>query len=96
MSGGHFNYMQSNINLIADEIENMIENNKSDEMDEYGYYNFSDETINQFKKAVHILRLAHTYVNRIDWLVSGDDSEETFVKRLEKEISEIENTSKDQ
>lgn len=35
------------------------------------------------------MKLARTYINRIDWLVSGDDGEETFLERLEEDIKEL-------
>ncbi len=89
MSGGHFNYDQYKIQYIADEVEKLIEHNGSDEVDEYGFKkhgNFSPETIQQFKKGLEHLKLAFIYVNRIDWLVSNDDSENSFHRRLKAEL----------
>ena len=93
MSGGHFDYSQHFINDIADEIEEEIRNNKkkndwiSDERwEEKGKQQFSDETIKEFKKAVKVLRKAYVYAHRIDWLLSGDDGEETFHERLEEDL----------
>jgi len=54
--------------------------------------NYSDEIIEEFKKGLHYLKLAHIYTQRIDYLVSGDDSEENFFKRLKEEIDEIKRT----
>jgi hypothetical protein len=84
MSGGHFDYKQYDINYIYDEIEHIIRNNGDVSEDEYGCtgYLYSDETIEEFKKAVEYLKLASIYAQRIDWLVSGDDGEDTFHKRL--------------
>jgi hypothetical protein len=53
------------------------------------YYNYSDETIEEFKKGLHYLKLAHIYAQRIDWLLSGDDSEESFFKRLKEELYKL-------
>ena len=85
MSGGHFNYNQYKIQQMADDLEQLIlDNNKENE---YGYTrNYSDETIAEFKKGLHHLRMAFAYVHRIDWLVSDDDSEESFHIRLAREI----------
>jgi len=33
------------------------------------------------------LELAGIYLQRIDWLVSGDDSEESFHERLQEDLS---------
>jgi len=82
MSGGYFNYKQFHIDQIADDIEYLIENE-----------NYSEEVIDEFKKGLIIIRKAYTYVQRIDWLVSADDSEESFLKNLKKELEEDENIS---
>lgn len=82
MSGGHFDYKQYLIDYIADEVEQLID--KNDE------YEFSKETIEKFKQAKIILRIAAIYAQRIDWLVSGDDGEENFHNRLEEDLSKLE------
>lgn len=88
MSGGHFDYNQYHLNDMADEIEKLIaSNNKADE---YGYVrNYTSHVIDEFKQAIKALKRARTYVQRIDWLVSGDDSEESFQRQLSKELGEI-------
>ena len=52
---------------------------------------FSKETLAEFKKAIHILKQAEIYAQRIDWLLSGDDGEETFHKRLKEELKKLSN-----
>ena len=85
MSGGHFDYDQYKILEIADAIERAIQKNDVD--DEDGYcYNFSNETIQEFHAAVANLNIACAYAHRIDWLLSGDDNEETFHKRLKEDL----------
>lgn len=94
MSGGHFQYKQWEIGNIADEVEQLILTNGSEEKDEWGYTkysHFTDETIEEFKKGLHYLRLAHIYAQRIDWLVSGDDGEDSFHSRLQAEIDKLTN-----
>lgn len=88
MSGGHFDYWQYHIGSIAEQIEDLIKNNN--EADEYGdARNFNKETLSQFRKAVKILKIAEIYAQRVDWLVSGDDGEETFMERLKEDLAEI-------
>ena len=92
MSGGHFDYNQYRITTIADTIESMIWNNNSQEVDQWGDTignEYSEETIAEFEKAVFYLNLAYVYAQRIDWLVSGDDGEETFHKRLKEDLEKI-------
>jgi hypothetical protein len=89
MSGGFFNYEQYRIQRIADEIEQLILNNNSDELDEYGSpkgCGFSLKTVEEFQTGLVHLKTALIYAQRIDWLVSGDDSEDKFHERLEDDL----------
>lgn len=49
------------------------------------------ETIEEFKQGLSILRKAYIYAQRIDWLLSGDDGEESFHKRLKEELDNLKN-----
>ena len=40
----------------------------------------------RFKIASHALKKAATMAQRIDWLVSGDDGEESFLRRWSEEV----------
>lgn len=48
------------------------------------------ETLEEFKKGLKILKTAAIYAQRIDWLLSGDDGEESFKERLKEELDELE------
>jgi hypothetical protein len=70
---------------MADEIEEAIYKNENPE--ENSYFNgLSEETIIEFKDAITFLKLAQVYVQRIDWLLSGDDGEKTFHERLKADL----------
>ena len=84
MSGGHFDYAQFRFEDVASEIDELIRHNDSRKAEK-----FSDETIEEFKNAAMIVKLAQIYVHRIDWLVSGDDGEETFMEELSSDIEKI-------
>ncbi len=84
MSGGYFDYKQYQINQSADELQSYI-----DRLPENEYQEFSTETINKFEECVQILRKAHVMLHRIDWLISGDDCEEIFHKRLDQDLQNI-------
>lgn len=47
-----------------------------------------------FKDGYKALRIAEIYTQRIDWLVSGDDGEESFRERLKEELELLENELK--
>ena len=74
MSGGHFDYNQYRCEEIADDIERLIARN-----------NFSEETLAKFRLAAETCRLAAKMAQRVDWLASGDDGEETFHQRWDEE-----------
>lgn len=89
MSGGHFNYDQYRIANIAEEIETIIERNDDTKLNEWGERigrGYDAEVIARFREAVHALSIAHIYAQRIDWLLSGDDGPEQFLKRLQAEL----------
>ena len=88
MSGGFFNYDQYRIDQIREELEKLIESNNS--IDEYGYArNYPPEIIEKFKEGLLAIKKAYIYAQRIDYLVSGDDGEESFIKRLEEDLSKL-------
>jgi len=89
MSGGHFDYAQHRIEDIADSIDKLVEENDSTEKDEWGNdigRHYPSDIINQFKETAHTLRRAQAMAQRVDYLVSDDDGEETFRERWANEV----------
>jgi len=85
MSGGHFDYDQYRIRQIWEEINYILEKNKTGET----YYTFPKNILAELRKAVKVLQKAEVYSNRIDYLLSGDDGEESFLRRLKEELKEL-------
>lgn len=85
MSGGHFDYAQYKIEQIADQVEQLIIKNEFLPMEE----RYTTETINQFRSGLRTLRMAYVYAQRIDWLVSCDDGEEAFHRRLMDDLRAV-------
>jgi hypothetical protein len=56
------------------------------------HYKYPDEVIEKMKEAVKSLKIAQEYAQRVDWLLSGDDGEESFLSRLEENLKKIEYT----
>jgi hypothetical protein len=54
------------------------------------HYKYPDEVIEKMKEGIEVLKRAQIYAQRIDWLLSGDDGEESFLKRLEEDLNELE------
>lgn len=88
MSGGYFDYTQYNIDRIADEIENIVKNDNRPDEDGYTRH-YADSTLRKLLEGVQALRVASVYAQRIDWLLSGDDGENTFHERLKEDLYEI-------
>ncbi len=49
--------------------------------------NFSDETIAKIKEMLPTIKRAKIYLERIDWLFSGDDGEKSFIKRTKEDLA---------
>lgn len=58
--------------------------------DEADVLELSDETINVMKEAYRQIRIAEIYATRVDWMMSGDDSEESFRERIKEDLAEFE------
>ncbi len=102
MSGGHFNYKQYEIGIIADEIERHIlrcENKvpkdwgEDDENGKYVPYVHEEpeEILNRMKEGLMYLRKAYIFTHEIDYYLSCDTGPESFIERLEEELSKLEN-----
>ena len=86
MSDGHFKYRQYKLNDFAEEMAWLIENNDFDTIGEGYSPGTITASITASKTAVTLLAISRTLVHRVDWLVSGDDSEEKFQERLAEEL----------
>ena len=90
MSGGRFDYLQYRFTEIVDAIEQEIRDNNAEPRpkDWFEPNNFSEKTIEEFKKGIEYIKKAQIYAQRIDWLLSGDDGEDTFNERLLDDLSQ--------
>lgn len=50
----------------------------------------SNETIDAMKEAYRQIRIAEIYATRVDWMMSGDDSEDSFRERIKEDLTEFE------
>lgn len=89
MSGGRFDYLQYRFPEIVEAIEQEIINNNAEPKPEDWFEpnNFREETIAEFRKGIEYIKKAQIYAQRIDWLLSGDDSEDSFHERLYDDLS---------
>jgi len=94
MSGGRFGYVQSRLDWeVIEKLEEIIVRNGAGEVRDEDYRDseyfeeYSPETVEEFRKGLDLVKRAQVYIQRIDWLVSGDDSEDTFHKRLAEDLA---------
>lgn len=85
MSGGHFDYKQRYFNEIKDSIERELNMYSND---------YNEIVKEKMKEAIFYLSVAAIYAQRIDWLISQDDSEETFLERLSEDLEQLNTTIK--
>ena len=105
MSGGAFDYRQNQIDWIIEDIEEHLESmgkEKGDVNDPYmrDFYSKypeariyrveSEEVQERMRQAIRALKIAKVYAQRVDWYLSGDDGEESFINRLEQSLKELE------
>lgn len=57
--------------------------------EELYHYKYPDYIITELKTTVDLLKRSVIYINRVDYLLSGDDSEETFISRLKNDLEKI-------
>lgn len=106
MSGGHFDYYQYRIREIAESIQEELDRQGQaipkdnlyygDINQEQKFYDtYPPEIQEKFREAVRVLKTAYVYAQRIDWFLSGDDSEESFLKRLKEELNQLVCTAKE-
>lgn len=88
MSGGHFDYVQNRLDNTIDEFGVVLAN--SEILSKY-----NQDTRDLIKIGADVIRLARVMIERVDRLVSGDDSEETFKTRLTEDMEELDKTIDD-
>jgi hypothetical protein len=108
MSGGRFDYNQFQLVRIAEDIEHELERQGTkkpkeelwgssdyykENPNETVFYTYPQDIQEEFKKAVQLLRQAYVYAQRIDWLLSGDDGEDSFRERLKEDLDKLNQTT---
>ena len=104
MSGGHFDYKQYEIDMIADSIQHELDIQGKELPEDIQWYSkewynehpedrfyttYSPQVQEVMRTAVKNLKEAAIYAQRIDWFLSGDDGEESLIKRLSKDLEKL-------
>ena len=78
MSGGYFDYLQDEIEEVADDVQHLCGE------DQYGSV---DKLF--FRECEHCLRRAAVYLHHVDLRVSDDTGEEEFARRLAEDLNKL-------
>lgn len=85
MSGGYFDYNYSHIQEVIEQLEYLLTSDEAQPIRE----DLAKVTLDKMEEGLEILQKAKIYAQRIEWLISGDDSEESFHRRLEEDLKEV-------
>ena len=86
-----FRYKERFTGEVYEVVSYTYEEHEPDENGEIPYYpDYSEKTLQEFRRGVEILKKASVYAHRIDWLISGDDGESSFHERLEEDLKGLE------
>lgn len=83
MSGGYFDYDQYRLSDMVHKLEKRKE--RINQLDEDPFDSLTEGLI---EDAINITELAQIFLQRVDWLLSGDDCPETFKERLKEDMFE--------
>jgi len=104
MSGGHFDYRDYQLTQIVDSIKRVLneqgkpkpkeelymnEDYYKKHPEEKVFYTYPTEVQEKMKEGIKAIKIAAIYAHRIDWFLSGDDGEESFLERLSKDLKNI-------
>ena len=82
MSGGEFDYLQRRYEW--EDAIRIIERHIEDNPDGYNV-----ETLWEVKEGLQVIKRARVYFERIDYLLCGDDGEESFHRRLFEDLEKL-------
>jgi hypothetical protein len=88
MSGGAFDYQQSRIIDIYEEIQYSLDN-QGKEIEGCVQITHREDVQEVFKIGIQKLKEAYVYAQRIDWYLSYDDGDDTLIKRLKEDLEKL-------
>jgi len=107
MSGGAFDYKQYQIREIWEDIQQELDRQGQEKPEEYlrhygkeylekypeerFYTVYPEEVQKIFRDGIKALKIAEIYAQRIDWYLSGDNGEDSLIKRLKEDLKKVKN-----
>lgn len=82
MSGGSFNYAYCKVDQFSDELSVRLD--EHDRKNEYGHtlYSFEQATREKLREISEMARYVADIMKEVEWLYSGDTSEDSFMDRV--------------
>ncbi len=81
MSGGNLDYFYSRFDEPLEKISKEIK---------WGKNKWSPEVLLEFQNALKCLKIAQVYSHDVEWLLSGDYSDDSFLESIKEELEELE------
>lgn len=93
MSGGYFDYSHFQVEMLAEELKRFVNKQwqfkRGDKVPDLGEgewdHKLSAKTLQKIEHTANMLYKAANMAHRVDYLLSGDDSEERFHLRWDEE-----------
>ncbi len=81
MSGGSLDYLYSRFDEPLEKISKEIK---------WGKNKWPTEVLSELQKAMKYLKIAQVYSHDVEWLLSGDYGDDSFLKSIKEELEELE------
>ena len=84
MSGGSFDYAYSKVEFFVDCLE--VKLDQHDRVDRFGCTpnDYSPVVLDKLRQILLLSRYTAKLMREVEWLYSGDTSEESFMKRVQQ------------
>lgn len=84
MSGGNLDYFYSRFDEPLEKISKEIK---------WGKNKWSPEVLSEFQNAIKYLKIAQVYSHDVEWLLSGDYGDDSFLESIKEELEALEKNS---
>lgn len=84
MSGGSFDYAFTKVSQFSEELDLKLRNREK--KDTYGQklYDFEPQVLAKLKEISKLARKMASLMREVEWLYSGDTSEDSFLEEVKK------------
>lgn len=94
MSGGRWQYTQSRMREVVDDLRNIVKQNKDGDSENRGRfgrldYGFDEDVINRLRATADLLDVATNLTHDADYLLEYDTSDYTFVRTFDRFVRDF-------